>query len=499
MNGSGNKDLYSILGVDSDASAEEIRNAYLARARVIHPDRFDRERQPQDWNKANEMLAELNEAYSILRDPSSREEYDQLRSVRQQRQPAPPPPPPFELGELTPGHTRYADLSKPVQERLRKRQQNENEDQLQVRLQSVVWNYVFIVILLCWFWYLFAHADGARWGSDALAWYIPVTCAVGLLVGRNFLTLTRWYKSSLKSYFYITPLYFIKTEFDIVSFFPIFTLEDFGATHNYKNGSYQNSDVRLKFKSHTESFTLSSKEIFEDLVSRLRRYDEQLRQAFAEQQFDYFQKNDDFYRVKRGIVPDKTILSTRARFGIYVAAVIACLIALAAANECNKEWSQTHWVRHETPRPPAIPASAPAAAERHWLPPEQPLPYNGQIQRYHLGESVAPFKVVTRNEGHHYFVKMSDWFTDRPVLTVFVRAGNTVEFDMPIGSYRMKYATGKTWYGENYLFGDQTCYNKADEQFDFSVVGNQATGYTVELYLQPHGNLHVSRITPSDW
>lgn len=76
-------DLYSILGVEPTATQEELRDAYLARTRVIHPDRFDPQQQPQEWKKANEMLAELNEAYSILRSPQSRAEYDRIRTGKQ--------------------------------------------------------------------------------------------------------------------------------------------------------------------------------------------------------------------------------------------------------------------------------------------------------------------------------------------------------------------------------------------------------------------------------
>jgi hypothetical protein len=262
------KDLYSILGVDPSSSQEELRKAYLARTRIIHPDRFDRQRQPQDWKKANEMLAELNEAYSILRDPHTRRDYDQLRTGRAhghtppppRREPQPPSPPPFELGDLSPGHARFHDLPKHVQERLRKRQENSNEDQFQAKTASVVWNYVFIPVLLCWFWYLFAATDGPKWKDDTILWHAGFTLAVGILIGRNVGTITRWSRSTLKSFFYVTPLYFIKTEYDIVSFRPIWTLKDAAVTHNYKNGAYQNSDVVLKFDGHDESLSLSSKE-----------------------------------------------------------------------------------------------------------------------------------------------------------------------------------------------------------------------------------------------
>jgi hypothetical protein len=259
------KELYSILGVTPEATIEEMHDAYIARTRIIHPDRFDRHRQPQDWKKANEMLAELNEAYSILRNPSTRAQYDSLLADKKQRQSSPPPSkeqcdpeppgpsPAFELGELTPGQAAFGNLPKNVQLRLLKRQKNKGEDQFQVKLSSVVWNYVFIIVLLCWYLYLSVVVDSAKWKEDTILWYAGITFAVGVLIGRNCVTILRWAKAKLKSYFYVTPIYFLKTEYNIVSFRPIWTLKDVAVTHNYKNGSYQNSDVILKFDGYNES------------------------------------------------------------------------------------------------------------------------------------------------------------------------------------------------------------------------------------------------------
>ena len=61
------KNYYVILGVASDASADEIRAAYRQQAKTLHPDTSGKERAP---------FQELQEAYAILSDPQRRRAYD---------------------------------------------------------------------------------------------------------------------------------------------------------------------------------------------------------------------------------------------------------------------------------------------------------------------------------------------------------------------------------------------------------------------------------------
>jgi hypothetical protein len=131
--------------------------------------------------------------------------------------------------------------------------------------------------------------------------------------------------------------------------------------------------------------------------------------------------------------------------------------------------------------------------------PLQPLPFNGSEYKYSMAEAVAPLTISTRQGTGHYFVKIVDWATDAPVLTVFVQSGQSVSTKVPLGSYKIKYAAGSQWYGQTYLFGPDTSYSMADKRFDFEETGNEVSGFTVELFLQPNGNLRTKRITPKDF
>ncbi len=58
---------YDALGIASDASAAEVRDAYRSKARRLHPD---------NAGGSADAMATVNEAYRVLRDPGRRLDYD---------------------------------------------------------------------------------------------------------------------------------------------------------------------------------------------------------------------------------------------------------------------------------------------------------------------------------------------------------------------------------------------------------------------------------------
>lgn len=69
------RDYYEILGVDKNATEEEVKKAYRKLAVQYHPDKNPGNKQ------AEEKFKEATEAYEVLRDPEKRSRYDQFGHV----------------------------------------------------------------------------------------------------------------------------------------------------------------------------------------------------------------------------------------------------------------------------------------------------------------------------------------------------------------------------------------------------------------------------------
>ncbi len=85
-------DYYNVLGIDKNATPEDIKKAYRKLARKLHPDL-----NPND-KEAQKKFQQINEANEVLSDPEKRKKYDQYgkdwqhaEEFEKQKQRRPPP------------------------------------------------------------------------------------------------------------------------------------------------------------------------------------------------------------------------------------------------------------------------------------------------------------------------------------------------------------------------------------------------------------------------
>jgi len=173
------------------------------------------------------------------------------------------------------------------------------------------------------------------------------------------------------------------------------------------------------------------------------------------------------------------------RFWIVLGAIIGTAVVL---NEFRLSYgptsndAQTNNQGHSSPPPglmdyPAMPVK------------------QGLHQLYTSAELIAPFRIVTPSGADSFYVKLTDAGTGVLVMTFFVQGGQSFEAVVPVGTYRVKYATGLTWYGVDDVFGPDTRYSEAVKIFEFSLKNNQISGNTIELTRQGGSNLHTKTIS----
>lgn len=131
-----------------------------------------------------------------------------------------------------------------------------------------------------------------------------------------------------------------------------------------------------------------------------------------------------------------------------------------------------------------------------------PLPVNGIFKmadsRGFNSDRSPPFK-ITNAPGANTLMKLIRVSDGVEVMSIFIRAGQSVEVGVPVGSYRVKIASGQTWYGDAIRFGPNTSYGTLDTVLRFSIEGQQLLGNEVTLTRVKDGNLRQVPLKASDF
>ena len=103
---------------------------------------------------------------------------------------------------------------------------------------------------------------------------------------------------------------------------------------------------------------------------------------------------------------------------------------------------------------------------------------------------MAPLKLAdARGKSSNFLIRLREAETNELVEDIFVRAGDVIEVNVPLGRYRLRIAAGQTWRGDSVLFGDAGAYAQANESLSFTVEGQQVVGNRIVLQESVGGNL----------
>jgi len=513
------KNLYDLLGVPPNATPEQIRQAYVLRSKMLHPDRFNQTRQRAEWELANEMLKELNHAYGVLRDSASRAQYDRTIPGTSTRQPPPQQPPPrhesqpppqptVKLGRLKSGSGCFDSLPRTAQQRLIERASGTNKVQYAIKLAGVGWNYFWTILFIGWFVFLFYQASESRWDGDTFGWLIGITGVVALLQALNLNWIVRWHKSPLRCWFLVTPLYIIKTHLDRVWYWPIWEVSDIKATHNYKNGVYQGTSLHMAFGSASEDLTISPQSAYDSMLSALRAFDQKFRSAKSQQDWMYFFEQDDFREFDPETTPPRPRRAPARTAGIFVLSFALYGISFAIAAAVNGDQAPRPKYTY-TPNPPASASSyaptiyrtprpaRPAFVRPATAPNGQPWPaYAAYIPGNQVlaGGGLSSVTVDNTQNSSDVFLKLVSLNSGQayPVRLCYIPAYSQFKFpSVAAGRYDVRYrdlSSGGYSKTEEFTLTETKNYQ-----------GTEFSNLSLTLYKVSNGNMHTETIDESEF
>lgn len=345
------KNYYELLGVSQTASSEEIRQAYLLLCRLVHPDHFNPQEQTEEWECANQMLAEINEAYSVLKDPARRKIYDALLAAARKQENKPygstpdsqsdppqagnanpdskdgsssethhPAPDPqttegassagerlsseffakirarAEMGEIS---VRLKDLQSEVRDMLRRRSSGKESGQFVLHRSWFLPKILAILFALGWLLLAFRFIDGKSWGLSFTIFLSAITFLFLLWGWNAALDLIRSIKTGIRPCVILTPLYYIELTLDDVRILWLWSLKDCRARHQYLDGKYSKTIVELFFPDSLKTLTLPGSDQQKKLFSMMKRWQEEYNRALENGDENYFRSLDDLDQAYR--------------------------------------------------------------------------------------------------------------------------------------------------------------------------------------------------------
>lgn len=126
-------------------------------------------------------------------------------------------------------------------------------------------------------------------------------------------------------------------------------------------------------------------------------------------------------------------------------------------------------------------------------------PANGTLSHtydpYSANTSVLKIELPSYESDNYYYIKLINPTTGETVQSVFLHPGQSKEFPVPCGEFKLRYACGDKWYGYEHLFGPYGGYSGSNKLLDFT----NEYGQTITLYPVANGNMSTNDIDFDDF
>jgi hypothetical protein len=497
---------YDNLKVARNAPQEVIRAAYKGLSQKYHPDR-----NPGNPD-ASRIMSLINTSYEVLSDPVKRKQHDEW--IRQQEGTEPhsateeaktgPTQTQADINFQPPtaGSCDFASLPSSVKEQLVARTTGANKQQFAVRTDNVTWKYVWTAGLVFWFVYLFNDATDFKWGEESTLWLMAFTFGAAFFLSKNIDWIIRWHSTPLRCWLIVSPLYVIKTHLDRVWFWPIWSIKDIKATHNYRNGSYQGTSLDISFEGKRESFTITPESAYNSLLSTLKTFDTTFRTAIGQGNIDYILKYDDFIDCPRTSADTKRHAFDKRTIIVFLSTFLGSAILFGIAFALNakqpyKPVSYSASSARSIPYTPVQPAARPTYVRPITAPNGEPWPnrasYVSGYKKLHTNGLSSVTVDNTRNNSD-VFVKLVslDGTKAYPVRVFFIPAhGQFTVSNVTAGNYDVRYRdldSGGLARSESFRLQETPTYD-----------GIQYSNLTMTLYKVRHGNMQTYGISENEF
>lgn len=102
---------------------------------------------------------------------------------------------------------------------------------------------------------------------------------------------------------------------------------------------------------------------------------------------------------------------------------------------------------------------------------------------------LAPISLTAKQDADCYCVLERTSGT-YGTIKFFVRKGETIKLSVPLGTYKLYFATGDTWYGRQNLYGPNGKYYELNMDFTFKEETNEYIGWKVDLARADESNCY---------